>query len=208
MKHVLAGIVLGLSPAVTAAHPHIFIETALTIVVDETGQLEAVEVEWTYDELYSLLLLEELELDQDFDGTLTAEEITQLDGFDLRWVEGYQGDIYAIRGDDHLALGVPESLGAQLVDGRLISKHRRSLNGSADGVLVQAYDPTFYTAYDLAGRVAVLGDCTAEIVPANVDQAYAALEELLFARPQSEVDTAFPEVGQTFADQVWLTCKP
>lgn len=208
MRHLIISAVLALSPFAAAAHPHIFIETALRLVVDPAGNLEAIEVEWGYDELYSLLLLEELELDQDFDGSLTADEFAKLDGFDLKWIPGYEGDVYVTRGEDFLPLGKPESLGVELRNGRLISKHRRSLSGPADGVMVQAYDPTFYTAYDLAGRVSVAGDCDAEIVVADVDRAYAALEELLFARPQREVDEQFPEVGQSFADQVWLSCKP
>lgn len=208
MKQRLLGTLLVMWPAFAAAHPHIFIETSLRLVVDDSGQLEAVEVEWVYDDLYTLLLLEEMGLDGDFDSALSDDELAKLDGFDLNWVEGYEGDTYVMRGDTVLPLGDPESLGVELRNGKLVSKHRRAMSGPADGILVQAYDPTFYTAYDVAGRVSVSGACTAEIIAADIDRAYAALEELLFATPQRNVDEQFPEVGQSFADQIWLSCKP
>ncbi len=197
-----------LMPHAVASHPHIFIETGLTVVVDDKGRLEAIEVEWVYDAFYSLLVLEEYRADQDGDGKLTKDEDARLRGFDMNWVEGYKGDLYVSRAGAELELAPPEHVSTELIDGQIVTRHRRAVAAQgADGLLVQAYDPTFYTLYELADRVEVAGPCQTEIVPADLDRAYASLEDLLFATPQSEVERQFPEVGATFADEVWLRCN-
>ena len=77
-------------------------------------------------------------------------------------------------------------------------------------LILRAYDPTYYTAYDLIGPIRIEGrdDCEASIIRADLDAAYTLVEELLYGRPASDVgpDEYFPEVGQAFADTVTVTC--
>jgi ABC-type uncharacterized transport system substrate-binding protein len=71
MRRTLA-LLATLLPLPAAAHPHVFIGTGLTLVLDADNRLAAIRVTWSYDELYSLLVLEERGLDSDYDGALTA----------------------------------------------------------------------------------------------------------------------------------------
>ena len=194
-------------PALGRAHPHVFIDVALQIEVEADGTFSGIVVEWRYDSFYSLLVLEEGGYDPDMDGEVTEAARAALDGFDLNWVEGFEGDLYVTRDGMPVVLGAPVSRGLSVEDGQIVSRHLRPLSGPADDVLVEAYDPTFYTAYDLGDRVSVTGTvCDAEITPVNLDKAYAALEELLFAKPQFELEDNFPEVGRSFADKVRISC--
>ena len=204
---------LALLPMPAAAHPHVFIDTGLTLILDARNHLVAVRVVWAYDELYSLLVLEDLGLDQDYDGILTPDEIDILTGFDMQWIEGYLGDTYATAGDTALALGPPEAHGAAMEDGKIVTTHTRAVlsPAPADGVSVRAYDPSFYTAYDISRGVAVEGGagCAATVAPADLDAAYTMLEELLYGPRSAEwSEDNFPEVGEAFADTVRLTCAP
>ena len=52
----------------------------------------------------------------------------------------------------------------------------------------------------------VEGPCSATILPADLDKAYTLVEELLYATPAAEVEEAFPEVGEAFADTVTVSC--
>ena len=71
--------------------------------------MTGIDVTWAYDEMYSMLLLDELSLDPDFDGILTDAELEELDGYDLNWMEGFAGDLYVTAPDGQdLALGPPE----------------------------------------------------------------------------------------------------
>lgn len=201
---LVAACLVPLTPAL--AHPHVFIDTKLKVLVDARGIFKGIEVQWTYDDFYSLLLMAELGLDVDGDGNLTPGELALLDGFDLQWMAGFEGDSYAIRNGKPVRLGKPQGRGISVKDGRITTVHFRPARAPADGLLLQAYDPTFYTAYELVGPVAVEGPCTASIQPADLDAAYTQVEELLYATPTAEAEETYPEVGEAFADTVTLSC--
>jgi ABC-type uncharacterized transport system substrate-binding protein len=210
MRRALALIAL-LAPVPAAAHPHVFIGTGITLVLDESNRLAAIRVTWAYDELYSLLVLEERGLDPDYDGVLTPEEIAALNGFDMAWIEGFPGDTYASVGGEALSLGPPTDHVTMMEEGRIVTTHTRVVAPRLDGTAlsVKAYDPTFYTAYEISRGVTVEGGngCTAELVPADLDAAYTKLEELLYGPRSGEwSEDDFPEVGEAFADEVRLAC--
>ena len=183
-----------------AAHPHVFVDLAVTFVADAEGHVVGVEVEWRYDELYSLLILEDMGLDPEADGVL------QVQGFDLNWIPEFQGDIYVEARGGPLSLTAPEGRGTEVVAGQLISRHYRSLEVPQGEVVLRGYDPTFYTAYDLAGRVQVPEGCNFEITTADLDAAYTLVEEALYKDPPKD-DDEYPEVGAAFADRVAVTCR-
>ena len=191
-----------------AAHPHIFVDAGLRLAVDGQGRATGVEVTWAYDELYSLFTFGDLGLDSDYDGELTAQELTALDGFDLHWVPGYAGDLYLETAAGPVPLGAPEGRGVSVQAGRIRSVHFRPLPQPvpAAGLLLRVYDPTFYTAYSLALGVTAGAGCRAVITPPDLDAADARLRALLAAIPADQTETEFPEVGATFADTVAIRC--
>ncbi|CUH99609.1 DUF1007 family protein [Leisingera aquaemixtae] len=197
-----------LAPQDAGSHPHIFVDTALKVIVSDSGQLEAVEITWAYDEFYSLLIFEDRGLDGDYDGALTAQELAKLQGFDMAWVEGFQGDTYLTRAGVVLELGAPEHLATEVADGRITTRHRRVLAEpqAADGLVIKAYDPGYYTAYTMTGGLEVSGGCQASVTPPDLDAAYTKVEELLYAMPADQAEEAYPEVGEAFADTVRLRC--
>ena len=69
---------LTLFAAPLSAHPHIFINTGLKFLVDDQNRLTHVQVTWEYDELYSLLVTEDMGVDDDYDGVLTPEDTALL----------------------------------------------------------------------------------------------------------------------------------
>lgn len=207
LRAVLLAFGLITAPTLGGAHPHIFIDTKLRAVVDAGGTFKGLEVEWSYDDFYSLLIFADMGLDSDGDGRLRPDEIKRLEGFDLNWVEGYDGDSYATRNGKSVDLGAPQSRGLSVKDGRIISTHFRPASAPASGLVIKIYDPTFYTAYALTGQVEVDGPCTTTIDPADLDAAYSYVEELLYATPSNEAQDEFPEVGDRFADTVMLSCQ-
>ena len=140
------------SPA--PAHPHVFVDAGIEITLDPDGRLEAITVTWIYDEYYSLLITEELGLDPDYDGVLTAEETATLTGFDMNWAPGFNGDLEATLDGAPLALSGPEAATAALrPDGRILTTHRRAVPARpamAGRVLsLKPYDESYYTAYEV-----------------------------------------------------------
>jgi ABC-type uncharacterized transport system substrate-binding protein len=203
---------------IASAHPHIFVDTGVELIHDDNGRLTALRIHWTYDELFSLLLLEDLGLDDDYDGVLTEAETEALQGFDMQWPEGFEGDVYVTAGGAPVALGPPETGPAELrPDGMLTSTHTRPLarpvDSAAEAVVVSVYDPTFYTAYSiLPAEVSTdAPGCETAVFTPDLDAAYAQLEAAL-AELGAVVDDPFeavdfPPVGDRFAEEIRVTCE-
>ncbi len=203
---VMAGLA---GPA--AAHPHIFVDTALTLRINDRAEVESVEVRWLYDELFSLLMMQDMGVDDDADGELTADEMAVIDGWDMKWIEGYPGDLYLTAPDgEEIALGEREPVSSDVTEARLVSVHRRPLGPAvpAEGLVLQAYDPEFYTAYDLTGGVHLTGAgaarCRAEIGNPDQDAAYREAQEVMSAFPEDAEEV--PLLGHLFAQKVTIRC--
>lgn len=190
-------------PAV--AHPHIFVETGLRLVPNSGGEIVGVDVTWRYDELYSLLVLEDMELDADFDGKLTEQEKNRLEGFDLNWIEGFEGDLYAATPQGQVTLGPPEGRGTRLVAGQIVSRHFRAFEEPRTRVSLKAYDPTYYTAYDLGIGVDLPEGCEVKIRKADVNAASRMVQNMM-GDDVDDPEADFPEVGEAFADEIVVTC--
>jgi ABC-type uncharacterized transport system substrate-binding protein len=219
MKLLLSTVAAGvLAAGQAAAHPHVFVDTGLQVIFDEVGQVAAVRVIWVYDELYTMFVLDDLGLDQDFTGELTPEEQSKLAGFDMNWVEGFEGDLYALSGDNGIGLSGPSGWTAEMREGRIITTHLRTLedrvapdNGAP--LILQVYDPTYYTAYHIAIDPILEGrsDCEARIFEPDRQAASALLEDALaelLAEADADLEADFPAVGAAFAEEVRLTCPP
>lgn len=186
------------------AHPHIFVATSLSIVTDDQGRAAGVEVQWSYDDLYSLLVLEDMELDSDYDGILTPDEQAKLAGFDMNWIEGYEGDLYATGPDGAIRLSAPEPLDTRFADGKITTRHLRWFDRPQARLVLKAYDPTFYTAYDMTGGVNAPKECQTALTVADEDAAFALVDSMMKQGDYSEDD--YPEVGEAFADTITVTC--
>lgn len=205
MQRFLSVLFVAVAPMPVVAHPHIFVDTSLRIVTDENGHAIGVEVTWAYDELYSLLVLEDMGLDSDYDGVLTPAELARLDGFDMKWVQGFEGDLYARGSDGPISLVAPKSLSTRFEAGKIITRHLRPFPSAQKTFELRAYDPTFYTAYDLsAGGVSAPSGCAIDRQVADLDAAYAKVEKLMSEDDYAEDD--YPKVGDAFADKVIVTC--
>ena len=196
-----------------AAHPHVFIEAGITLFTAEDGSVSGVEVTWIYDELYSLVLLQDFGLDQDFDGRLTEAEVAGTLGFDLNWNSGFEGGLHLTRGAAELSIGPPEPVSMSLMsDGRMRTVHRRSVEDviGTGPVEVGIYDAAFYIAFEASLPSEIEGsDCAPDIVRADLDAAYAALEAELASLGGAEAaEDDFPAVGALFADRLVFACAP
>ena len=203
-----------LAPAPAFPHPHIFVDVGLEVFLSAEGQLEAVKVTWAYDAFYSLLITEDYGLDTDGDAVLTPEEETQLAGFDMRWVEGFNGDLLAQLGAEELVLSGPTAATAAMQEGRIVTTHLRHVEGAplieGQALVFQPYDPTFYTAYDvrLAVKVSGMDGCMIGKTEPNLDEEMQNLQAALaqLGRDQDAVEMGFPEVGAAFATRIEVTC--
>ncbi len=202
-----------LLPTPALAHPHVFIDTGLEFMVDDAGNLTHVRVTWAYDEFYSLLVLEDMRLDQDADGVLTEAEEQFLSGFDAQWVEGYNGDLVIRMGENVIPLSGPLEPQATTEDARIVTTHLRAIEGNpvpADALSIKAFDESFYTAYEVTRPVLVSGPtiCNIERSDPDIDNELAQMQAFLLTL-DAEYDLEendIPLVGEKFATEIRLSC--
>lgn len=210
MKRTLTLLALLSAPFSAQAHPHIFIDAGVSFIFDDAGHLTDVRIEWAYDDLYTLLILDDLGLDADGDGKITVKEQEKLVGFDMQWIDGFEGDLYVTYAGQPLRLGQPQDVTATLNDGLLITAHTRSFETPVDmkngALALKVYDPTYYSAYtlDLGAEILNQNSCTMEQIPADLGKAYDLVENLLYGAAN---DDEYPAVGENFADTLTLSCE-
>ncbi len=199
-------------PVTVAAHPHVFVQAQVTVVFDESGDM-GIKLDWQYDDLFSLLVTTDLGIDMDGDLVLTADEQALLESQIAAWPPEYAGDLEVAQGGAVLALGEKQDHRMTYVEGLFLETHLRpvpDVPDRASPLHIRVYDPSFYTAYDLRRPVLIEGrdDCSAEIIPADIDAAYALAESLLDGQSADEVgpDDYFPAIGDAFADTIVVTC--
>lgn len=210
---VLALLSLMLVPASALAHPHVWIDTSYEVILNDRNEVTALRIGWTYDALYALLIFGDLSLDPDGDGVLTSEEEASLNGFDMKWIPGFEGDTFVLMDGKTLPISGPRDWTASWKDGKLSSTHIRDLLTPVPvgevPLVIQAYDPGYYAAHFILPPAVVTGGngCTALVYEADLDAADAALQEALqeFA-PGADVEGQFPAVGAKFSDEVRVTC--
>ena len=215
-RALILSTLLALPPLAAAAHPHVYIDSKLELIYDETGRLSAVAVEWSYDELYSLLIVTDLGLDPDGDGVLDDDERTRLQGFDADWEPDFDGRLYLTTDQGPVELLGPRSFEADYRDGRIVSRHLRPLSSPlpADAALqLQTYDPEFYVDFTLHGPPRILGrdDCRAALDQGNPDAARAAYRAaldaaLLEATDDAEAELVTVDIGGAGAGALNVIC--
>lgn len=210
----LLTILLCAAPLPALTHPHIFVDTGLEIVLDETGALSHLKIIWAYDEYYSLLITEDLEIDQDFDGVLTEEDSARLTGFDMNWIPGFNGDLVALLDDAPLDLSGPQQPTATFQDGRITTTHVRQVVGTpnlAGHILsLRAYDETYYTAYDVTLPVTITpaSTCTLDKIAPDIDGELEQMRQMLLTiNADADLEeNEIPLIGARFATEVRVSC--
>jgi ABC-type uncharacterized transport system substrate-binding protein len=213
MRRAVPLVLFALAAGPVLAHPHVWIDTRIEVILNEANEATGVRIGWTYDDLYSLYVVGDMGLDPDWDGKLTPEEEAKLAGFDMEWIEGFEGDSYALLGETELELSGPQDWTASYADGRITSTHLRTFAMAvpvADvPLIVQVYDPGYYTAYSIPYDPVVTGGtgCTAQTFVPDLDEAdqalQAALEEFT---PDVDLEQQFPAIGKAYSEEVRVIC--
>lgn len=197
----------GAAPAL--AHPHEFIDAGVELRFDG-GALAALRIVWVYDDLTSLMILTDRGIDPD--QPLTPTQAADLAGFDMNWEAGFAGDTYLLNGETPVALGPPQDWTARVVQGRIITTHLRQvappLAPGAAPLVVQVYDPSYYTAYTIATAPLIRGrdDCAAQVYGPDTAAADAALAEAMKELSGNDPEAEFPAIGAAYAEEVRVTC--
>jgi polyphosphate kinase len=212
-SRAITAVLATLAAGPALAHPHVFIDATVEVIFDDQGRAAALRIGWTYDDLFSMMIVEDRALDPDYDGVLTDDAVAQLSGFDMQWDPGFPGDTYPLLDGQPLPLGPPQDWTAGYDGLRITSTHVRPfltpVEVGATPLIVQVYDPSFYTSYVIAGTPVLTGrdDCAVQVFEPDL----AAADEILMAAlaemaGSAELEGEFPAIGAAYAQEARVTC--
>lgn len=208
----LLGAVVAAACGSAAAHPHVFAEARLDVIVDDSARVSALRHLWRFDEAFSSSVV--VDFDRDGDLQLGLEELDEIAGIIHESLADFDYFQFVTADGAAIAMEAPPRLVADFQDGQLIvlfeSKPRSELK-LAGKIAVGVYDPTFFTAIDYVDDAMMAvenlpGACSRAVVRPDPDEAIAANQENLteaFFDPDDPAD-----LGKIFATRLELTCPP
>ncbi|TIT03161.1 DUF1007 family protein [Mesorhizobium sp.] len=211
LTSTIAGVALLLtSTLAVAAHPHVFAEARLDVVVGTDRDVETLRHLWRFDELFSSTVL--MEFDKNADLVLDAKE---LDAAALTihasLAEYNYFQMVTVDGKD-VAMTPPAKLVTSYENNQLAVQFETQPKEAlplAGKVSIGVYDPTFYTAIDFTDddKIAVAGlpqGCARAVVRPDPNTAIAQnqtkLTDAFFSDPTGT------DLGKIFATRLELTC--
>jgi len=148
---LLAACLLPLFPFMCLSHPHVFVESTLTMVFDKEG-LAGIRVEWNFDEFFTSMIISDY--DRNRNGKFESPEVAAIekkafsnllnfDYFTFIRIDGRPFEVRYVR-----------DFSAILTGGNLkyefhIPCHVRAISKFKEFIISQ-YDPTYYTSVTLA----------------------------------------------------------
>lgn len=202
---------LALAMAPTAlAHPHIFAEARLDVMVDAGRTVTALRNLWRFDDLFSSTVL--VEFDKNKDLKLDGAELLTIANTIYKSLAEFDYFQLVTANGKSVAIQQPKELIATFEDNQLVvlfetaPKQPLKLTGKVDFGI---YDPTFYTAIDFTEdkNMSVsrkLDGCSEKVVRPDPDEAIAenqdTLTEEFFNQPGGN------DMSKIFATRLEIEC--
>jgi ABC-type uncharacterized transport system substrate-binding protein len=147
-----------------AAHPHVFAEAKMTLVLTPAGTVEKIQHHWVFDDLFSSTVI--VEFDKNEDLKLDASELKEVQNTIVDSIGDYNYFQTISNNGADIKMARPPNLTASMDGTTLVIAFDSApekilpLHGK---VSFGIYDPTFYTAIDFVED----GDIKAPVLPAG-----------------------------------------
>lgn len=209
-------IALCAAPVPLAAHPHAWIDTAVTLHFDARQRLTAIETLWVFDEIYSAGEIEGRDTNRD--GKLSPQELEPLAAQDVKQLHDWGYFTVLKAAGKRIALGPASGHAMSFEKDRLrltmVLPLAEPVDPRLGEVRISSFDPTFYIEMTpekerpvrFAGPVAK--ECKVQVDRFDPDKPATVPDATAMAMT---VDPRNPEssIGAEFAEWVVLTCgKP
>lgn len=197
------------------AHPHIWIEMRSDVVFNGQGQIEAVNLTWTFDDAYAQLALEGL--DTNGDGVYSQSELDPLTKDNITTLKDYDYfTVMRVNGAKQ-ALGDVTDYGQIWSNDKLEMHLQVPLKTPVDPTRGQfsfkVYDPDFFIAIDYARDepVTVIGNmpaqCKLVVKPVPTDAELEQTRAMLSTKGTDWKPENNEDFGAMFAQPVLIQCN-
>lgn len=205
---LLAAAFVSMMPAPAAAHPHIFAEARLDVVVNDTGEMVALRHLWRFDDLFSATVI--MEFDANGDLQLDHDELKTVSGVIYESLAEFNYFQLVTHDGTDVEMQRPPALMATMENNQLIVFFEAQLAAPLPlrgNVALGVYDPTFYTAIDFVedeylAAENIPASCVRTVVRPDADEVIAENQETLTA----EFFTDPVDMSKIFATRLELSC--
>lgn len=206
----ISGGLLALSATHANAHPHVFAEARLEVVIGSNGAVEALRHIWRFDELFSSTVL--LEFDANANLKLEADELEAVGNVVRESLADFNYYTSLMQDGKDIPIAPPSRINVDFQDRQLLMFFSISPTDTMPlkGTLsFGAYDPTMYAALDFLSDddLVIEGSapgCRPSVVRPDPDEVLArnqqTLTEAFFNDPGGN------DFSKFFATRLELTC--
>ncbi len=192
------------------AHPHVFAEARLDVLVSGNRQVEALRHVWRFDDLFSSTVL--VEFDQNRDLTLDPAELEEVANVVHESLADFNYFQIITADGKEVEMQPPERLMADFTDNQLLIMFETQPAEPlilAGEVRFGVYDPTFYTAIDFIHDEYLAvenlpADCARDVIRPDPEEAIAQNQQTLTEAFFN--DPAGNDLSSIFATQLEITC--
>lgn len=194
---LLATLLPGVRPAV--AHPHVWIDARATFQLDAERRVEAIDIEWRFDEFFSAYALEELQVESG-DAVSDEQRAMLAEQYLSNLVEWHYMTELAVD-EDYAEFGAATDyrveIEADIVTLFFTLPLTEPIDPGAHEVGLRMYDPTYYISIEYAGDdpIAIDGadtaSCTARVDDSAPDMETVPLGESGFMASERATDIGF-----------------
>lgn len=198
------------APVSATAHPHVLIDAQATFRLDAERRIEAIQIEWRFDEFFSAYALEELQVESSdaVTGEQRAAMAEQYIGSLVEW--NYMTELAVDA--DYATLGPATDYSVSVDDG-IVSllftlPVAEPVDAATHQIGLRMYDPSYYISIEFVGGDALRIDgARTEGCTATIDDSAPVMETV----PLSEGDFAASErstsIGFLYAQTGWIHCE-
>jgi len=174
-----------LATAWANAHPHVFVEANMEIVLNEKAEFTELRHVWRFDEVFSATFL--FDFDASGNGKLEEEELKELTDTVKTSIADFDFFTALRSGNDVLEFYEPEKINAYYDEDQLIMffevNPAKPFNLKEQTLRISASDTSFYVAFDFADENIKLSGaehvCSTKVVNPDFDKLYADNSETL-----------------------------
>ena len=209
---IVSAFAASLFAGAASAHPHVFAEAKMTLVVNTHGAVDKIRHHWVFDDLFTSTVVVEFDKNQDLQ--LDAAELKEVQNTIVDSIGDFNYFQTISNNGADVKMARPPNLTASMDGTTLVIAFESSpakilpLHGK---VSFGIYDPTFYTAIDFVedGDISASGlpqGCASKVVRPDPEEAIAQNKENLTDSFYATTDPA--NMGQLVATRLEVTCPP
>ena len=212
---VMAAMTVCVSSAQVSAHPHVWIEMRSDVVFTDDGLIKGVNLEWTFDDAYTQVALDGLDLDGD--GTYSQAELAPLTKENIASLKDYEYFAVMRANGEQQKIGEVTDFG-QIWSNNKLTLHlqvplEKPIDPKKDEFVFKVYDPEFFIAIDyvkddpvdVAGKMPE--SCKLDVRPVPTDAELDQTRTMLSEKGKDWKPEVSEDFGALFAQAVSIECK-